>query len=61
MSTVVEKSLIVRRESKFDIIRNSLLKLFWGKDYDLFYKMNNLLRQRRPNTSQIVIPGRKDF
>ena len=58
---IVEKSLIVRRESKFDIIRNSLLKLFWGKDYDLFYKMRNLLKPKRPNTSQIVIPGRKGF
>ena len=61
MSAVVEKSLIVRRESKFDIIRNSLLKLFWGKDYDLFYKMNNLLKPKKPNISHIVIPGRKDF
>ena len=58
---IVEKSLIVRRESKFDIIRNSLLKLFWGKDYDLFYNMRNLLKPKRPNTSQIVIPGRKGF
>ena len=61
MSSVVEKSLIIRKKSKFDIIRNSLLKLFWGKDYELYYKMNQLLKPKRPNTSKIVIPGRKGF
>lgn len=56
MSKIVQTSLIVRKETKFDKIRRSLLMLFWGEEYYLIQRIDKLMEPKRINPSKIIIP-----
>lgn len=53
-------SLVLRKETKFDKIRESLLSLFFGEDYYLIQRMEDLITPKRIkegiNTKNIIVP-----
>lgn len=56
MSNVKETGLIIKKESKFDKIRNKLLMIFFRKDYILIQELEELLKPKRIDTKKIIIP-----
>lgn len=57
MSNVIERSLVIRKETIYDKIRRSLLVLIYQKDYPMIQRLENLIQFKRPNqTSKIIIP-----
>lgn len=56
MSKIQETGLIIKKESKFDKIRDKLLMLFFKKDYILIQELEELLKPKRVNTKKIIIP-----
>lgn len=57
MSKIIETSLVVRKETKFDKIRNGLFMLLFGKEYQMFQEIDNLLTPKRINKKRIIIPN----
>ena len=56
MSKILETSLIVRKETKFDKIRKIIYQIFFPKEYLLDMELENLVKIHRPNPKKIVIP-----
>ena len=56
MSKVLETSLVVRKETKFDKIRKIIYQIFFPKEYLLDMELENLVKIHRPNPKKIVIP-----
>ena len=57
MQKVTETSLALRKETKFDKIRNALLSLFLSnEDLKFIQRIDNLIMQKRPVNKQIIIP-----
>ena len=50
----METGLIVIKQTKFDKIRRGLLMFFYGKDYKIIEKYQQLLKVNRPKN--IIIP-----
>ena len=50
----METGLIVIKQTKFDKIRRGLLMFFYGKDYKIFEKYQQLIKINRPKN--IIIP-----
>ena len=55
MSNLMEKSLIVRKETIFDKLRKSLFALIYAKDYQMMENLDKLITPKRP-TGKIIIP-----
>ena len=55
MSNYVEKSLVIRKETIYDKIRNSLFSLIFKKDYEMMQKLDELMKPKRPD-KKIIIP-----
>ena len=57
MQKVTETSLALRKETKFDKIRNALLSLFVSnEDFKFIQRIDNLITPQRPENKQIIIP-----
>lgn len=56
MKKVIETGLIIRKETKFDKIRDALLNLFFHEEYEMMQKLEELLKVNRIDSSKIVIP-----
>ena len=56
MSKIVETSLILRKETKFDKIRKNLFMIFFKEEYLLMQRIDNLMMPKRINPSKIIIP-----
>lgn len=58
MSKNIETSLIIRKETKFDKIREILLKIFLYKndEIEMIKKLNNLLYNYNKPKGKIIIP-----
>ena len=50
----LEKSLIVVKETPFKKIRKNLLMIFLGKDYNVIFEFEKLIKRNRPK--DIIIP-----
>lgn len=50
----LEKSLIVVKETPFEKIRKNLLMIFLGKDYNVIFEFEKLIKRNRPK--DIIIP-----
>ena len=49
-----ETGLVLVRHTKFDKIRRRILKLFWGKDYEILQNFENMFKVNRP--TNVIIP-----
>ena len=57
MSNGMEKSLVIKKETIYDKIRNSIFVLIYRKDYEMIQRLEHLLRPKRPHSSsKIIIP-----
>lgn len=56
MSKVVETSLVLRKETKFDKLRKNLFMMFFREEYLLMQRIDELITPKRINTSKIIIP-----
>ena len=56
MKKIVETSLIIRKETKFDKIRDALFNLFFHEEYEMMHRLDVLLQIKRVETNKIVIP-----
>lgn len=52
----MQTGLIVKKETKFDKIRNLLNRIFFKEEYFLEEELKGLLQKRSINTSKIIIP-----
>ena len=56
MSKILEASLVVKKETKFDKIRKIIYQIFFQEEYLLDMELKNILKINRPNPEKIVIP-----
>lgn len=56
MSKILETSLVVRKETKFDKIRKIIYQIFFQEEYLLDMELKNIIKINRPNPEKIVIP-----
>lgn len=56
MSKMVETSLIIKQEKKFDKIRKIIYQIFFREEYLLDMEIQNLIKIHRPNPKDIIIP-----
>lgn len=56
MKKIVETSLVIKKETKFDKIRDVLFSLFFHEEYEMMQKLDELLKVKRVETNKIVIP-----
>ncbi len=56
MSKILETSLVVRKETKFDKIRKIIYQVFFPEEYLLDMELENLMKVHRPNPKKIIIP-----
>lgn len=57
MSKVVETSLVLRKETKFDKLRKSLFMIFFKEEYLLSQRIDDLIVPKRVKSSKIIIPA----
>ena len=56
MSKIIETSLIIKRETKFDKIRNTIYQIFFKQEYLLDMELKNITKVKRQNPKNIIIP-----
>ena len=56
MSKIIETSLIIKKETKFDKIRNTIYQIFFQQEYLLDMELKNIMLRKRPNPKNIIIP-----
>lgn len=56
MSKIIETSLIIKKETKFDKIRNTIYQIFFRQEYLLDMELKNITQIKRPNPKNIIIP-----
>lgn len=56
MSKILETSLVVKKETKFDKIRKIIYQIFFREEYLLDMELKNIIKINRPNPEKIVIP-----
>ena len=56
MSKILETSLKIKRETKFDKIRNTIYQIFFRQEYLLDMELKNITQIKRPNPKNIIIP-----
>ena len=52
----MQTGLVVKKENKFDKIRELLNRIFFKEEYFLEAELKKLLQKRSINTSKIIIP-----
>lgn len=57
MSKVVETSLVLRKETKFDKLRKSLFMIFFREEYLLSQRIDDLIVPKKIESSKIIIPA----
>ena len=56
MKKIVETSLVIKKETKFDKIRDALFNLFFHKEYEMMQRLDELLKIKRVEPNKIIIP-----
>lgn len=56
MKKIVEKSLVIKKETKFDKIHDALFNLFFHKEYEMMQRLDELLKVKRIEPNKIIIP-----
>lgn len=57
MSNLKETSLVIKKETIYDKIRQSLFMFVYGKDYQMMKRLDDLIKTNRPqSSSEIIIP-----
>ena len=56
MKRIVETSLVIKKETKFDKIRDALFNLFFHEEYEMMHRLDELLKVKKLETNKIVIP-----
>lgn len=56
MSKILETSLVIKQETKFDKIRKIVYRIFFKEEYLLDMELENLTKVHRPNPKKIIIP-----
>lgn len=56
MSKILETCLIIKKETKFDKIRNTIYQIFFKQEYILDMELKNITQIKRPNPKNIIIP-----
>lgn len=56
MKRIVETSLVIKKETKFDKIRDALFNLFFYEEYEMMHRLDELLKVKKVETNKIVIP-----
>lgn len=56
MSKILETSLIIKKETKFDKIINTIYQIFFKQEYILDMELKNIMQIKRPNPKNIIIP-----
>ncbi len=57
MSNLRETSLVIKKETIYDKIRQSLFMFVYGKDYQMMQRLDDLIKPNRPqSSSKIIIP-----
>lgn len=56
MSKILETSLTIKKETKFDKIRKIIYQIFFQEEYLLDMELKNIIKVNRPNPKNIVIP-----
>lgn len=56
MSKIIETSLIIKKETKFDKIRKIIYQIFFQEEYLLDMELKNIIQINRPKPKNIVIP-----
>lgn len=56
MSKIAETSLIIKKETKFDKIINTIYQIFLKQEYILNMELKNIMQIKRPNPQNIIIP-----
>ena len=56
MKKIVETSLVIKKETKFDKIHDALFSLFFHEKYEMIQKLDKLLEVKRVEPSKIIIP-----
>lgn len=57
MSKVVETSLVLRKETKFDKLRKNLFMIFFREEYLLSQRIDDLIVPKRVKSNKIIIPA----
>ena len=57
MSKILETSLVVKKETKFDKLRKNLFMLIFGQEYRLLQEIEDLLMLKREKKKNIIIPN----
>lgn len=56
MSKIIETSLIIKKETKLDKIKNTIYQIFFKQEYLLDMELKNITQIKRPNPKNIIIP-----
>lgn len=56
MSKLIEKSLVIKKETSFEKIRKKILMAFFKEEYEIEKKINELVNYKKVEISKIVIP-----
>ena len=56
MSKILETSLIIKKETKFEKVRKTIYQIFFQQEYLLDMELKNIMKINRPNPKNIIIP-----
>ena len=56
MSKIIETSLIIKKETKFEKVRKTIYQIFFKQEYLLDMELKNITQIKRPNPKNIIIP-----
>ena len=56
MSKILETSLIIKKETKFEKVRKTIYQIFFQQEYLLDMELKNIMLRKRPNPKNIIIP-----
>jgi len=56
MSKLTEKSLIIKKETIFDQVRERLFMLFFREEYELEEELKQIMKIKKVDTNKIIIP-----
>ena len=56
MSKILETSLIIKKETKFEKVRKTIYQIFFEQEYLLYMELKNFMQIKRPNPKNIIIP-----
>ena len=56
MSKIIETSLIIKKETKFEKVRKTIYQILFQQEYLLDMELKNIMQIKRPNPKNIIIP-----